>query len=276
MAFWSDDNSLLNLGTALLTAINLAQNGFKVALVETISDLPRLAGVMSLAHPYFNTRHALLMFAQEHNDFIRNCLFNGERYLEDDNSPEKPGYIADYPRRLFFLPDSMRVDCPVCPEQHGNWKSFMSELARIIIFEQDFNFLIFVCHGKSLFNDLVMNELAYSKFMVVNMLPGSMAYALNARSKGRGNIHVIGSRKINYIENQLKGMGEGPFLYPPVSFEDDFTNYTYLKKYRRIGEETRLFIKQVLDKTGVKLNNSQVDAGFKNVLNKLAGAFGKI
>ena len=275
IAFWSDDDSLLNLGAALLTAISLAENGFKVALVETISHLPRLASVLSVGHPYFNTRHALAMFMQNNNDFIRNCLFNGEIYLKDGNSPEKRRYIADYPEQLYFLPDSMRSDSPDWPELQNNWKSFIIELARIIIFENDFSFLIFVCQGKSLFNDIVVNELAYVKFISVNMLPGSIAYALDARRKGRGNVHVIGTRKIDYIMDELTDLGEDPFLYPPVSFEHDFTDYAYIKKHRRISDETRLFIKRILDKTGVKLDDAPRKRGFGNGFSKLLGVFGK-
>jgi len=275
IAFWSDDESLFNHGLALLTAFSLAEYGFKVALIETVSHLPRLAGTLSIGHPYFNTRHALSMFIQGNNDFIRNCLFNTEKFLTDENSPDKYRHLKDYPPDLYFLPDGKSEDNLTWSELESGWKAFITELTRITIFENNFNFLIFSCQGKSMFNDIVMNELSYLKFITVNMLPGSIVYALNERKKARGNIHIIGTKKVGYITDQLNDLNEAPFLFPPVSFEDNFIDYVYLKKYGRIGHDTQQFLRQILDKIGVKSNETEEKTSLRIGLSRIKGMFSK-
>ncbi|MCR4443463.1 MAG: hypothetical protein QHH10_14280 [Peptococcaceae bacterium] len=252
IAFWSEDDALLNHGTAVLTALNLAENGFKVALIETVSSIPRLASTLSLPHPYYNTRHALSMFAGRKTEFYKDCLFNAEKYQQDKHTAGISPDVGDFPPNLYFLPDGRREDNLKWAEMENNWRSFITELARVILFQKDFNFLLFCGHGKSMFNDVVLDELAYIKFITVNMLPCSIVYGLKEMKDGPGKINLIGTSKIGYIEDQLNDLKKPPLLYPPRSFAEEFTDYVYLKKKSRIGPETRHFIKQVTELIGIK------------------------
>lgn len=252
IAFFSEDDSILNYGLATLTALELAEHGFKVSLVETICSIPRLASILSVEHPYFNTRHAITMYAQQNNEFIRNCLFNKDIYLNDENSPYRNSYIENYPLSLYLLPDGIRKDNLGSSDLEKYWRDFIMELARITIFENDFSFLIFICQGNNYINSLVMNNVANLKFLTVSMLPGSIAYGINERKKGKGKVHLVGGKNIGYISNQLNEMEEAPFLYPPDNFSDDFLEFIYLKKKNRTSCETKEFINQIVELIGIK------------------------
>jgi len=252
IAFWSDDDVLLNYGTAVLTSVDLAESGFKVALVETVTGIPRLAASLSLPHPYFNTRHALSMFARRKTDSYRTCLFNADRYEQDKHTPAVALEVKDFPPNLYFLPDGGCEDHLNWAEMENNWRSFVTELARALLLQQDFNFLVFCGQGKSVFNDVVMNELANLRFITVNMLPGSLVYGLREMKEGPGKTHLIGTSKIGYVEDQLSDLKKPPFLYPPPAFAAEFTDYVYVEKKSRLSLETRRFIKQVTGLIGVK------------------------
>lgn len=257
VTFWSKDDSLINHGLAVLTAIYLAKRGFKTALVETITDTPYLASTLSVPHPYFNTRHALKMYNQPHNCFYKDCFFNIEKYLKDKNSPRRHTWYEDYPKDLFFLPDGIWTDDLNRAEMEFLWKQFVTELARVIIFEKGFHFLIFTSYGKNTYSDVVLDELSYLNFITVNMLPCSIVYAINERRKGQEKVHIIGTKKAGYIVNQLADLAEAPFLYLPDQFAHDFLEYVYLKKINRISLETNSFINEILALIGIKMEREK-------------------
>jgi len=256
VAFFSEDDSILNYALATLTALEIAERGFKVSLVETICSIPRLASILSVDHPYFNTRHAVTMYAQQNNEFIKNCLFNKEIYLNDENSTCRNSYIENYPLGLYLLPDGIRKDNFNLLDLERYWRDFIMELARITIFEKDFSFLIFICQGNNSINNLLMNNVANIKFLTVSMLPGSIAYGINERKNGKGKVHIIGNKNIGYISNQLKEMEEAPFLYPPDNFTDEFLEFIYLKKKNNTCHETKDCINRIVELMGIKKKNS--------------------
>lgn len=253
ISFWTADDAFLSQGMALLLAANLAENGFKTALIEPVSSLPSLAGSLSMRHPYFNTSHALSMFSQGNNGFIKNCLFNTEKYFADPHSPDKENVILDFPPELYFLPDLKKEDNIPRTEMNKYWKAFVTELCRIIIFEQGFHFVIFTSAGKNEFNDLILNELSYSRFITVNMLPSSILFGINERKKSPGSVHIIGTKQVRFIEQEIRDLGVEPFLYPPKTFEEDLMHYLYSKRRRGFTEDTRRFIHGLTEKTGVML-----------------------
>ncbi len=128
----------------------------------------------------------------------------------------------------------------------------MTELTKIIMFEKDFNFLIFCCYGEDIFTENIMKDLAYLKFISINMLPGSIAYGIKERKNGRGDIRIIGEQKISYLLEELNELGEVPFLYPPANFADDILGYIYLKNFKKISQESWRFIDRITAAIGVR------------------------
>lgn len=265
VAFFSEDDSILNYGLAILTALELAEYGLKVALVETICSIPCLASILSVDHPYFNTRHAVTMYAQQNNEFIKNCFFNKEIYLNDENTPSRNSCIEKYPAGLYLLPDGIRKDNLNSSELERYWQDFIMELARITIFEKDFSFLIFVCQGNNYINNMVLNNFANLKFITVGMLPGSIAYGINERKKGKGKVHLVGGKNIGYIANQLNEIEEPPFLYPPNNFPDDFLEFIYLKKKNKTSYETKEFINKIMELIGIKNKKRDEKEGMNRI-----------
>ncbi len=263
LTFWSENNTFSNCGMALLTALNLAENGFKVALVETVAQVPTLASCLALEHPYYNTSHALSMYIQGNNDFIKKCFYNAEKYLKDPYTVNVNGESSDYlrylPEGLYFLPDGKREDNAAEDDLMEHWQAFVTELSRIMIFEKGFHFLIFICAGRNFFNQVVLEELTYTKFLTVDLLPASVLYGLREREKGQGSTQIIGTKQVKYLNKEIKGLNEEPFLYPPVSFEEDFLHYVYSQDYRQITGETQAFINKLMEICGVKISTPDVD-----------------
>jgi hypothetical protein len=259
MAFWSEDNTLVNYGLAVLTALNLAGQGFKVALVEPVSHAPCLAGCLSVNHPYYNTGHALSMYIQGNNDFIKSCLYNNEKYLDDPYSGKERDHVKYFPPGLFLLPDMKRDDNAAQLEMEEHWRDFATELFRLVIFERGFHFLIFVGTGKDLFNDVILDEVAYTKFITVDMLPPSILKGIAEREKEPDRIHLVGTRNVSYINKEFISLNEAPFLYPPEGLEKDFLNYVYTQDYRKITRDTQIFINNLLERIGIKLPSINVE-----------------
>jgi hypothetical protein len=257
IAFYSHDDSLVNQGAALLTAVTLAELGFKVALVETITSTPHLAGNLSFSHPFCNTRHAISMYVQQDNDFIRTCLFNNEKYREDGYWRDKDRHLASYPASLFFLPDGMREDNIPLAQMKEYWPAFVTELTKVIMFEKDFNFLIFCGCGENTFTEFVMQEIAYLRFITISMLPGSIAYGIKERKTGHGKTRLIGTKKVKYLLDELKELGEDAFLYPPVNFTDEILGYIYLKNLKKISQESWHFINHLTAVIGIRKNDEE-------------------
>jgi hypothetical protein len=269
LTFWSENNTALNCGMATLTALTLAEYGFQVALVETVNPVPSLAGCLSVNHPYFNTSHALSMYIQGNKDFIKKCLNNTDGYL---NSPYNTGdyeHLEYLPPSLYFLPDCKREDNSAESEMEEHWSAFIMELSRFIIFEKGFHFLIFISSGRNYFNQVVLNEVTYAKFITVDMLPSCVLYGLSERKKDEGRTQIIGTINLKSINKEIKGLAEEPFLYPPVTFENDFLNFVYTQDYRKITRETQDFINILIEKIGVKLPDLK-DVEKKGLVEKIA------
>lgn len=270
IAFFSEDDSMLNYGTAVLTAFELASYGLKVALVETVNYIPRLAGILSVAHPFFNTRHAVSMYAQKNNDFMRNCLFNKDIYLGDENSCYKNSAIEKYPIDLYLLPDGIEKESVYLSDIEKNWQEFITDFTRMTVFEKGFNFLIFICQGINSINNFVLNNVANLQYITLNMLPGSITYGINERNKGNGKVHLIGSKNIKYITSQLNEIDEAPFLYYPDNFSDEFLEFIYLKKKKNAtSEESKRFINQIIGIVGIRHKEKIENERFSKIKNIL-------
>lgn len=250
IAFWSEDNTMLNQALAVLTALTLAENGFKTVLVETVSPLPHLATLLSISHPYFNTSHAVSMHAQGNNDFTKRCFFNTSKYLSDHYSDVDEALC--YPENLYFLPDGKRNDNVSETIMLENWSNFVAELVKVIIFEKSFSFIIFNCCGRNKYNDIVWQELAYTKFMTINLLPCSIAYGLREKETG-DNVHLISAGYMKRVVREIKELNHKTIIFPPACLEEDFLNYMYFKKKKFITEDTQLFINAIIEKLDVKI-----------------------
>jgi hypothetical protein len=259
LTFWSENNTALNCGLALLTALNLAECGFQVALVETVSSVPSLGGCLAVSHPYFNTSHALSMYLQGNNDFIKNCLNHAEKHLASPYATEDCQHLRYFPTGFYFLPDSKREDNATEREMKEVWRAFMMALSRFIIFEQGFHFLIFLASGRNFFNQVVLEEFTYLKFITVDMLPSSVLYGLRERKKEQGRVQIIGANNLKSINQELKGLREEPFLYPPQTFIADFLQYVYTQDYRKITRETQVFINRLMEISGVKVPTLDIE-----------------
>ncbi|MGI6607133.1 MAG: hypothetical protein ACOX2X_08880 [Peptococcia bacterium] len=262
ITFWSENDTCLNYGMAILTALNLARHGFKVLLGETISAVPCLAGCLAIEHPYFNMSHALAMFMQGNHDFMKNCFYNGEKYLNDPyalSREESKDFLEFLPSGLYFLPDGKREDSPCETVPQEQWAAFLTQLSRIIMFEKGFHFLIFVGSGRNRFNQQVLEEFTYTKFITVDLLPASILYGIKEREKGEGRTKIIGTKAVTKINKEIKGMGEEPFLYPPASFVDDFLQFVYTRNYRKITTETEAFVDMLMEAVGVKITSPDVE-----------------
>ena len=275
LTFWSENNTALNCGMAILTALNLAEHGFQVALVETVSPVPSLAGCLSVSHPYFNTSHALSMYIQGNKDFIKKCLNNTDGYLNNPYNTEDYEHLKYLPQDLYFLPDCKREDNSAKSEMVEHWSAFIRELSRFIIFEKGFHFLIFISSGRNYFNQVVLDEVTYAKFITVDMLPSSVLYGLSERKKDEGRTQIIGTNNLKGINKEIRGFAEEPFLYPPATFENDFLNFVYSQDYRKITRETQAFINTLIEKIGVKLPDLK-DVEKKSLGEKIAGYKSKL
>lgn len=261
IAFSSDDDSLLNYAIGIFTAFELARMGIKVALIEPISSIPRLAGCLSISHPFFNIRHALTMYAQQNNLFIKNCLFNKEIYLADRNSPAGYSYVEEYPANFYMLPDGMRDDNLSLSEIEKYWPHFVEDLVKTVMFEKDFSFLIFICQGHSRFNEVILSEYANIRYLTVNMLPGSIIYGMREIKRAKGKISIISNARVPYINNQLRRLGITPVMYPPAKLAEEFLEFVYIKKMRRLSQDTMLFINKIIEVLGIK-NDEEETAAF--------------
>lgn len=269
VAFYSAEDTQTNTGLAILTALNLAEMGFKVALVETIAYLPHLATAMTVRHPYFNTSHALSMYSLGNNDFLKNCLYNRSKYLADPYSLDNYEHIQYYPETLYFLPDGKREDNLPAVDIQPKWREFVTELTKLTMFEQDYHFLIYLCNGNSPFNDVIMNELAYLRFITINLLPSSIIYAVNEEKKGQENTHLVVSGYAQYVAQELMVLGNKAPLFCPAEIQTDILNYLYFKNYGEVGAKTQDFINCLVSKLGVKLQKNSEHHGLRSGLRSL-------
>jgi hypothetical protein len=205
------------------------------------------------------------MYAQQNKEFIKNCLFNKEIYLNDENTSFRNPCIEKYPASLYLLPDGKRKDNLNFSELKRYWQDFIMELARITIFEKDFNFIIFICQGNNYINDMVLNSFVNVRFITLSLLPSSIAYGINERKNGKGKVHLVGSKNIGYIVNQLNEIEEPPFLYPPNNFINDFLEFTYLKKKNKTSYETKEFINKIMELIGIKNNKRDEKEGLNRI-----------
>jgi len=263
LAFYSSEDILTNTGLAVLTALNLAQLGFKVGLVETISPLPQLAAAMTVRHPYFNTSHALAMYSLGNREFLKKSLFNSTEYLEDTNALDNFPHLQYYPETLFFLPDGRRQDNLTAAEVQSTWPDFAAELTKIAMFEQNYHFLIYLCNGHSPLNDLILKELANLRFMTISLLPGSIVSAREQEIRKTEKTRLIVSGYLKYVVEELEEAGGLEPLYCSAEVQRDFLNYLYFKNYSEIGAVTQDFINNLLSQAGVRLHKSAKNKGLR-------------
>lgn len=255
IAFWTPDQPLLNHAAAVLTAFKLAANGFKVALIEGISSIPRLACSLQLEHPYFNTRHALLMYSSNNTGFLKKCIFNADKYLEDAYSLQREEkFISQYPKELFFLPDCCLTGNYLSEDVGRYWGDFITSLIRMTIFEQNFNFLIFIIDGVNEQNDLILNELTNIKFLSIGIDPGSIVFAQNENKKRSGNIQIIASQQLEHNFLRLNELFEKPVIYSPSVIQKDYLNFIFYKNFRKISNETHEFTSLLAGHIGVNIS----------------------
>lgn len=266
VAFWSEDDTLVNQALAVLTALTLAEQGFKTLLIETVSPLPHLATLLSIRHPYFNISHGLSMYTQGNNGFIRQCFFNTSKYVANHYSDVQE--TLNYPENLYFLPDMKRNDNVSEAAMLENWSEFIAELGKVIIFEKGFSFIIFICCGRNTYNEQVWREIAYTKFITTNLLPCSLAYGLEEKET-EDNVHLIAAGYMEKIGREIKELNKRTFLFPPDCLEKDFLNYVYFKKKKFISEDTQLFINAIIEKLDVKIGESMNKSFWEDRIKKL-------
>lgn len=249
LAFSSSAHQTLNTALALFTALNLAEQGLKVGLIETISEVPLLASCLSVEHPYLNTAHALAMYTNGNKAFLKNCLNQAEKHLNDPYALGPLEHLKYLPSTFYFLPDGISNQGRVEKE---TWSAFLQDLTRCLIFEQNFQFIIFLANGEHFFNQVVLEKFSYLKFRLIDPLPASVFWALQRRKK-LGE-QIICTRSTKNLRKELRCLGEEPFLYPPDDLEGDFLHYVYEHQYRKISTATQNFINKFLVLCGVKVN----------------------
>lgn len=269
IAFWSPDEGLLNHAVAVLTAFKLARSGFKVALIEGISSIPRLAHSLQLEHPYFNTRHAFLMYSSNNTDFATKCIFNAEKYLDDTYSLQREEYVSRYPGELYFLPDRSLGGEAENENTDRNWEGFITSLIRTTIYEQNFNFVIFILNGITDKNDFILNELTNIKFLSVTLDPGGIIFAQQEDIKKGGNLHIIAYRHLENNSINFAEFFEKPLIFAPTIFKQDFLMFVYNKDFRKISSETHEFIKILAGHSGVNISDYKPIKETKGILHKL-------
>jgi len=210
------------------------------------------------------------MYAQQNNHFIKNCLFNKEIYLADKNSPAGYSYVEEYPTNFYMLPDGMKDDNPALAKIEEYWPRFVEDLVKTVIFEKDFSFLIFICQGHSKFNEVLLSEYANIRYLTVNMLPGSIIYCMEEIKRAKGKVTIISNTRASYINKQLQRLGIPPVFYPPAKLAEEFMEFVYIKKMRRLSQETMSFINKIIEVLGIK-NDEEETAAFSriNLFNKI-------
>ncbi len=255
LSFYTADDTQTNTGLAILTALNLAELGFRVALVETISQTPQLASAMTIRHPYFNTSHTLAMYELGNKEFLRNCYLNSRKYLQDTYASDKFEHIKYYPESLSFLPDGEQEGKPIAmKEKQVNWRDFFTELTRVTMFELDYHFLIYLCNGSSAINDVVYKEMANLRFKIINLLPGSIIAATAQEKIDQANLVIAGYT--GYLAKELKELTSFTPLYCPESLSGEIIAYLYFKNYSHIKPKTQELINEIIKRIGIKLPNN--------------------
>jgi hypothetical protein len=141
----------------------------------------------------------------------------------------------------------------------GDRAKSKNTIFRWIMFERGNHFLIFVGNGKNFFNDVILDEIAYTKFITVDMLPSSILNAIAQREKEPDRIHLVGGNNVSSINKEIINLNETPFLYPPDSFGKYFLNFVYSQDYRKIDRDTQNFINVLIERLGVKIPATDVE-----------------
>jgi hypothetical protein len=229
VAFWSEDDSMLSYGSGILLAIFLAQKGFKVALMEGISRTPRLAGALGLRHPFFNTGHALSMFARGQDKPFQTCIFNADTYKKDSNAFDDHAFLSKYPQSLYFLPDERRQDNVDAETMQANWDRFLMETTKWCLFDRGFHFLIYLCHGESVFNRILL-EMAHVKMIGIQPWPTSVAMGLEMQRRWPGQCMILWGTQSDAFHKEARIFPRESLVIQPERFEQDAMSLFYFKK----------------------------------------------
>jgi hypothetical protein len=272
VAFWSEDDSVLSYGSGIALAFFLAQKGFKVALLEGISKTPRLAGALGLRHPFFNTGHALSMFARGQDKPFQACIFNADTYKKDPNAFDDHVFLAKYPRSLFFLPDERRQDNVDMETMRLNWDRFLMEMTKWCLFDREFHFLIYLCHGESVFNKILM-EMAHVKMIGIQPWPTSVAAGLEMQRQWPGQCMILWGTRSAVFQKEAKIFPHESLVIKPDSFEQDVMSLFYFKKtVHSFDMETQMYLEQLSKRITTRCFMFK-ESSARNLIQKLREGF---
>ncbi|MDR1205718.1 MAG: hypothetical protein LBL26_09610 [Peptococcaceae bacterium] len=274
VAFWSEDDSMLSYGSGILLALFLAQKGFKVALLEGISATPRLAGALGLRHPFFNTGHALSMFARGQDKPFQACIFNADIYKKDSNAFDDHAFLAKYPQSLYFLPDERRQDNVDMETMRVNWDRFLMEMTKWCLFDRGFHFLIYLCHGESVFNKVLL-EMAHVKMIGIQPWPTSVAMGLEMQRQWPGQCMILWGTQSDAFQKEAKIFPHESLVVKPDRFEQDAMSLFYFKKtVHAFDTETQIYLEQ-LSKRITTHGFTFKERSARNLIQKLKEGFGR-
>jgi hypothetical protein len=274
VAFWSEDDCLLSYGSGILLAFYLAEKGFKVALLEGISKSPRLASALGIRHPFFNTGHALSLFARGQDKPFQSCLFNTEIYKKDPNAFDNHAFLQKYPAPLYFLPDERRRDNVDMEVMRLQWDRFLMEMTKWCLFDQEFHFLIYVCHGQSLFNKILL-EMAHVKMIGIQPWPSSVASGMEIQRQWPGQCVILWGDSSGAFQKEAKVFPRESLMVKPDSFERDAMSLFYFKKTLGFFDAET---KNYLDQLSGRLTTHRLtfkDESARNLIQKLKESFAK-
>lgn len=256
IAFWGTDEPFLSHGLAVLTAKQLASQGFKVALIEPIKNIPNLAETTGFKHKYLNITNALNRYREGDSEFLKKCLINKTQYQDDPNAPEDQfGNVENWPDNLYVLPSINSLEAK--EGLSGIWRSFINDLLKDIVFQKGLDFVIIDVTGE---DEIAYNTLEHATkvFYISNLHPANLCYAIEQQKQKDNDFHIIASRYVEFIAGELAGELQEPILYPPDNIYNELLRMIYLHDHR-FSEESLLFIEKITAKLGVKLNNNPYD-----------------
>lgn len=250
VAFWSPEHAAINHGAAYFTALKLAASGFKVALIEPLTEVRRLVYSCKLKHPYYNTSHAVHMTCVEKNRaFINNCLLNSTKYIHDEHTDKD--ILADYkkqikalPETLYLLPDIKTKNSN--PTLRSHWNEFAMSLFRKVMLEEKFDFLLFDYSGTDPEIVQPILDLSNLKFVTLSLHPASVEFYDQLSDRYGDKIQLIGS---HYVESAYQDNGI-EYIFAPEGFEGEVIRYDHLVNHR-INEEAEQFIDTLIARMGV-------------------------
>ena len=215
--FYSRDDSLLIYAAALLTALQLAEEGAPVLLLELPGSGSRLATALGLRHPRRNLRCFLEEFSEKQEPDFDAYAFTGPELAKDPQSFDPPEAARRYPSCLTILPDD-HTPAGIRPL----WESFLAAWLQWALVERNFAFLFFVGFGEEAWQNIGGRPPGRQTILAVQPWPDSLNYAVREQTRlGERGLVLLEEKGTAAAKRELRE-GETRWLTVESGAVEDF------------------------------------------------------